>query len=139
MPALAVQLLAYDLEGGPAAASRSWCGQADPGEPGGVGQVSHWQRGHLVVPKVAGEGHQWRQAGFGEVAVPLGPNTVWAVGQVEGVHDRAVLPAVVPRWFRSPGGVGSSGHVPPPVTFDGGGIDVQLQACPKRRQATPGR
>ena len=134
-----VQFLADGLEGGPTTTSRSWCGQAHTAEPGWVGEVRHLQRRHVVVPKVAGEGHQWGQARFGQVPVPLGPGAVGAVGKIEGVHGGAVLPPVVTGRVKPPGRVSSGGHVPPPSTLDDGGLDVEFQEGPKRRPATPAR
>lgn len=45
---------------------------------------------------------QRRHAALGEVPVPLGPQSVVGVGEVEGVDDLAALPAVV-AWRLRPG------------------------------------
>jgi len=40
----------------------------------------------------------WWDAALGEVAVPLGPDAVFGVAEMERVDDVAALPAVVVGW-----------------------------------------
>jgi hypothetical protein len=75
-----------------------------------------------------------RDACFGEMAIPLGPDRGLVAGEVQRLNGRATLPAAVRRRDPSRERVGSAHRVAPPSTLpDGDGVDVEGHA-----QAAPG-
>jgi hypothetical protein len=60
-------------------------------------QIGYYFDIDLPCPQLAWHLRKWWNRSLGEVAVPLGPGSLLAVGQVEGVDDIAALPAVVWR------------------------------------------
>jgi len=73
----------------------SWEGQANAGESGRVAEIGDLERPDPVMPHVAGKLlHRW-YAPLGEVAIPLSPQGLLLICEVEGVDDLAALPAVV--------------------------------------------
>ena len=132
--AFLVQLLANGLVGRPASSSRDRQPQTDPSEAIGAGEIGHLQRCDVVAPQVPRQRHRWRHGPLGQMAVPLCPGARLSVDQVEGVHHRSALPAIVPGRLRPTRRVRPGRHVSPPPAPDGGRIDVECQA----RQAAPG-
>lgn len=104
-----MQLFAHRLEARPTSSTRPRLREANADEPGRNGTVGHLQRLHVIAPQVPGEREVRRYAGFGEMAVPLGPGAQRAVGQAQGVNDAAALPAVVAGWVRTYIGVTPAG------------------------------
>jgi hypothetical protein len=95
-PTVLRELFADTLEGTPRAPARNGRLQAGVDEAFGGGEVGDFDI-HLPRPQLARHLRQWRNHALGEVAVPLGPGGVVAVGEAERVDHVAALPAVVRR------------------------------------------
>jgi hypothetical protein len=120
-----VELLADGLEARPLVTCRLQRWEANAGEPVIVGEVSDvWQR-DLPAPEVAGEYLMGRQGSFCEVAVPLSPRRFLAVGEIDGLDNRAALPSVVSRVGWLVEDVGASRHMPEPGPGDRRRVDVE--------------
>ena len=114
LPALAPERFAHALIGAPGAAAGSGRVKADLRQPVGVAQVGNAQRRNAKAPHVARQGVQRRQAAFGEVAIPLGPERLLVTRQVQRIYDRAALPAVVLGRDGPPSRIGAVGNVAQP-------------------------
>jgi hypothetical protein len=80
-----------------------------------------------VTPHVSGELlHRW-YATLGEVAIPLGPQGLLLISEVEGIDDLAVLPAVITRWLWPPAWVSEVGDLTQPRSGGVSRIDVECQ------------
>src|SRR5439155_19206053 len=67
-----------------------------------------------------------RDARFGEMAVPLGPDGGLVAGEIERLDSRPVLPATIGWRQPSSERVGSMDHVAPPSTLSNDdGVDVE--------------
>lgn len=53
---------------------------------------------NLSCPQLAWHLREGRNGPLGKVSIPLGPRGLLAIGQAEGIHYGAALPAVVRRW-----------------------------------------
>jgi hypothetical protein len=95
-PGLFPELLADGLEGRPGGASRPWWWQGDPCKASLIRQVSDPDV-YLPFPELDRETLSGRDAGLGEVAVPLSPHGLRRVAEVDRVNDRPPLPAIVRR------------------------------------------
>jgi hypothetical protein len=100
MPPLLPQRLADGLIGGPSGAT--WCRQCEPDacESVCIAEIRHIQRVYSVAPDVSRKLVHRGYPTLREVAIPLSPERVLVVGEVEGVDDVAALPAAVARWPR---------------------------------------
>jgi hypothetical protein len=74
--------------------------ETDPTEPVDRREIDHVEPSHAVAPDVARQLVQGRYTALGEMPVPLRPQRLLVVGQVERVDDVAALPAVVARRLR---------------------------------------
>ncbi len=79
--------------------------------------------------------HGW-DAALGEMAVPLGPQRVVLIGQVEGVNYLAALPAIITGWVRPNRGIRVVWNVTQPGAYCVDCIDVESQGA--RPQTAPG-
>jgi hypothetical protein len=70
--------------------------------------------------------HRW-YAPLGQVAVPLSPEGLLLIGEVEGVDDLAALPAVVARRLRSDTRVSEVRDVTQPRSGGVNRIDLERQ------------
>jgi hypothetical protein len=66
-----------------------------------------------------------REARLREPAVPLRPHGLFAVGEVQSFDNGAPLPPIVRGIGRLVEDVTPGGHVPPPDTRLGRGVEVQ--------------
>jgi hypothetical protein len=100
MPPVLPECFADVLVARPRFPAWSWVGQADAAESGRVAEIGDLERSDPVTPHVAGKLlHRW-YAPLGEVAIPLSPQGLLLVCEVEGVDDLAALPAVLTGWLR---------------------------------------
>jgi hypothetical protein len=100
VPALLPERLADVLIGRPSCAT--WCGRGEPdtGKPLFIAEIGHVECGYPVAPDVSRKlPHRWYPS-LGEVAIPLRPQRLLVIGEIEGVDDVAMLPAVVARRLR---------------------------------------
>lgn len=80
-----------------------------------------------MTPHVSGKLlHRW-DAPLGEVAIPLSPEGLLLICEVEGVDDLAALPAVVAWWLRPKAWVGEVWDVTQPRAGGINRIDVERQ------------
>lgn len=116
------ELLAHLLVGGPASAPGSRREQPYAGDPVRRAEIGNVERADAVAPDVAGELLQRRDASLGKVPIPLSPERLLAVGEVEGIDDVAALPAVAetsPVRAARRRGVALGQRVEPPVRSGG--------------------
>jgi hypothetical protein len=127
VPSIAPECLADVLAWWPVASVRAWWSKTGGGESFGCAEVGD---GEIDAPDVVvvGDGRGWRQAAFGEVAVPLGDRSGWFVGEVEAADRVASLPAAVGRLRAAAEEVGAMGRVADPFAGDGDGIDLERHA-----------
>ena len=126
-PSLSPERLTDLLVGGPALAARSGRAEADASEPVGGAEIGDLDPSHAVAPKVARELVQGWYAPLGQVPVPLGPEGLLCIGEVERVDDLAVLPAVVAGRSRTDTRVGGVGKVTQPGAGRVDRVDVERQ------------
>jgi len=79
--------------------------------------------------------HRW-YAPLGEMAIPLSPQRVLLVGEVESVDDVAALPTVVTWRLRPNAWVSAAGNVTQPRAGGVNRIDIECQRA--RPQTAPG-
>jgi hypothetical protein len=100
-PPLPPERLAHFLIRRPSLPPGRWRVEPDASESIGHRQVGDLDTTHAVAPDVAGEVTQRRNPSLGKMPIPLRPERVRLIGEIEGVHDGAALPAVVARRLRS--------------------------------------
>jgi hypothetical protein len=100
IPPVLPECLADLLVARPRFPAWSWVGQADAGESGRVAEIGDLERSNPVTPHVARKLLNRWYAPLGQVAIPLSPQGLLLICQVEGVDDLAALPAVVAGWLR---------------------------------------
>jgi hypothetical protein len=136
MPALLPERFADALIGRPSFAA--WCRPCEPDacESVHIAEIGHVEPSHSVAPDVSRQLlHRW-YAPLGEVAIPLSPQRLPLIGEVEGVDDVASLPAVVARRLRPEVWVGAVRDLTQPRACGVNRIDVERQ--PPRPQTAPG-
>jgi len=136
MPAVLRERFADVLTGRPAFAA--WCRQREPDACESVcfAEICHVERSHAVTPDVSRKLlHRWN-APFGEVAIPLSPERLLLIGEVEGIDDVAALPAVVARRLWPSAWVSAVRDLTQPRAGGVGRIDVERQRG--RPQTAPG-
>jgi hypothetical protein len=125
MPAVLRERFADVLIGRPADAA--WCRQREPDACESVcfAEICHLERSHSVTPDVSRKLlHRWN-APFREVAIPLSPERLLLIGEVEGIDDVAALPAVVARWLWPSAWVSAVRDLTQPRAGGVGRIDVE--------------
>jgi hypothetical protein len=136
LPTLVPEPLAHLLVVGPASAPGSRREQPYAREPVRRAEIGNVDRADAVAPDVTGELLQRRDASLGEVPIPLSPERVLAVGEVEGIDDVAALPAVVPRRLWASAWISSVRDLTQPRAGGVDRIDVEYQGA--RPQTAPG-
>ena len=101
MPAVVPERFADVLIGRPCFPAWSRQSQADACESVRIAEIGHVERLHSVAPYVSRKLLQRWYAPLGQVAIPLGPQRLLLIGEVEGVDYLAALPPVV-AWRRRP-------------------------------------
>ncbi len=120
-PSAAVQLLADGLKGWPSLPTGLGRLKADRRELRPAAEISHPLDIDLKLPELAG--HLANRFGLhlGERPIPLGPRSLWAVGEIERLDDRAALPAPVGGIGRACEWVAPGRSLSPPNAVYGGG------------------
>lgn len=127
---------AHVLIGRPALAARRRRAKRDACEAVRSAEVGNVEPTHPVAPEIPRElMHRWHAA-LGEMAIPLCPERVLLVGEVESVDHVASLPPVVTWRLRPAARVGAVGNVTQPGAGGVNRIDVERQRA--RPQTAPG-
>lgn len=130
-PALLPERFADVLIGRPYFPARSRQCQPDARKSVRIAKIGDLERRDLVPPHVSGKlVHRWYST-LGEVAIPLSPQRLLLIGEVESVDDVAALPAVVARWLRPPARVSEVRDLTQPRSVGVNRVDVE------RRRAGP--
>lgn len=132
-PVFSCQLFAHRLEGWPTLSP--WARNAEPDASQLLVRREVGNR-HLdrPPPEGAGQGVGRRDSVLGQVAIPLRPGRALLIGEIQRLHDRAPLPAVVGRQDMDRQRCCADGCVAKPAAGDSDRIDVQGQ----RDQTAPG-
>jgi hypothetical protein len=136
LPPLPPKPLANLLVGGPASAPGLRRDQPYTGEPSRRAEIGDVERAHAVAPDVSGELLQRWDASLGEVPIPLSPERLLVVGEVERVDDVAALPAVVPRGLWASAWDASVRNLTQPSAGRVDRIDIECRRA--RPQTAPG-
>ena len=136
MPPLPPEGFTHVLIGGPTLPARRRWAEAHTGEPVSGREIGNVEPRHLVAPHVARQLVHGRYAPLGEVPVPLRPERILFVAQVESVDDIAALPPVVARRLRPSARVRFVRKVTQPCANSLGCIDVECRRA--RPQTAPG-
>ena len=94
-PPLAPERLADFLERSPAGPPGHRQRESHTGKVGRIAKISRLDAGYSVAPHITRQLSRGRQSTLGQLAIPLRPERVLPVRQVESVDDNATLPAVV--------------------------------------------
>jgi len=124
------------LIGRPAFAARCRQCERDACESVRIAEIGYVERLHCVAPDVSRNLlHRW-YAPLGEVAIPLSPQGLLLIGEVEGVDDVAALPAIIARRLRPKAWVSAVRDLTQPRA---GGVDrIDVERQPARPQTAPG-
>lgn len=136
MPHLPPERFAHVLIGRPTFAAR--CRRVKPNTRESVrsAEIGDVKPAHSVAPDISRKLAHWWYASLGEMAIPLGPERVLRVGEVESVDDVAALPAVIAWRLRPNARVGAVRNVTQP---DAGGVDrIDIECQRARPQTAPG-
>ncbi len=126
-PALLPEQFADVLIGRPCFPAWSRQRQADAPESLRITEIGDGEGSDLVTPHVSGKLLHWWDAPLGEVAIPLSPQGLLLICEIEGVDDLAALPAVVARWLRPKAWIGEVRDVTQPRSGGINRIDVERQ------------
>jgi hypothetical protein len=135
-PALPPQRLAHLLIRRPRLPARRWRCKVDASESVVRREVSNRELTHSVAPEIARKLMQRWYPPFREMAIPLGPQRVPLIGEVQGVDDLASLPPVVARRLRPKARIGVVRNVTQPRAGGADRIDVERQR--RSPQTAPG-
>ena len=97
--------------------------EAEFAEPLGGGKIGDSGEGHLPMPQVPGKCLHRREAGLRQPSVPLGPDRLRRVGEVQALDRLTMLPAHVRRLGGLLKYLSSGRRVPPPRPSDVGGLN----------------
>jgi hypothetical protein len=94
-PSLTPERLADLLERSPAGTPGHRQCEAHTGQASRIAKISRLEAGYSVAPHIAWQLSHGRQATLGQLAIPLRPERVLAVREVESVNNGATLPAAI--------------------------------------------
>lgn len=126
-PAFAPERFTHRLRRRPGPPARCRWADTDTGEAVGRREVGDVEPRHSVAPLIARKLVHGRYATFGEMPVPLSPQRVLLLGEVESVDGLATLPAVVAGRLRPKARVRVVRNVAQPGACRADRIDVECQ------------
>jgi hypothetical protein len=126
-PAFAPERFTRGLIWRPSPPARCGRVEAQTREPLGRREIGDVEPRHSVAPLIARKLVHGRYATFGEMPVPLSPQRVLLLGEVEGVDGVATLPAVVAWRLRPRARVRVVRNVAQPGARRADCIDVECQ------------
>jgi len=133
-PPLPPERLAHLLIRRPRLPPRRWRVKPDASESIGHRQVGDIDTAHAVAPYVARKVAHWWNPSLSKMPIPLGPERVRLIGEIQRVDDRAALPAVIARGLRSRTRICIVRHVAQPCAGGVDWIDVERQMSDLRRR-----
>ena len=136
LPPLLPERLTHVLIGRPTSAARTRRDQPDPCQSLRGAEISHVEAGHSVAPEISRELLQRWDAPLGQMAIPLSPQRLLLVTEVESIDDVASLPAVVTWRLRANARVSPVRNLTQPPAGGVNRIDIQCQRA--RPQTAPG-
>jgi hypothetical protein len=103
--------------------------EADARESARITEIGHLEPSSSVTPHISWELLHRRYASFREVAIPLRPEGLLVVSEVERVDDIAPLPAAVAWWLRPKAWISAVRDLTQPRTCRVDRIDIECQSA----------
>jgi hypothetical protein len=104
--------------------------QADPRKLRRLAEVGDLDVPHPMPPDVPGQLPQRRDSALSQMSVPLRPKRRLVLCEIEGIDDRATLPAVVARRVRASARIRTVRDLTQPPAGGRDGVDVERQVSP---------